>query len=157
MYYVAGSPGRVFLYTIFTETWIIYYDSSDQSFQLFFFFIPEELPQQMDLRFDLALILHRMPLLMQTLPFIREWDQCKEYTSLWSPEGGLLPAPVSSCGSYTCKACSPLRRIYNHIMLHHVNGSLSWLLCSFDFTPPLRIKYWAEIKMPFVVVLYHAV
>lgn len=47
-----------------------------------FFFIPEELPQQMDLRFDLALILHRMPLLMQTLPFIREWDQCKEYTSL---------------------------------------------------------------------------
>lgn len=39
------------------------------------FFIPEELAQQMDLQFDLALILHRMPLLMQTLPFIREWDQ----------------------------------------------------------------------------------
>lgn len=156
MYYVAGSPGRVFLYTVFTETWIIWFKWFKWSiFSAVFLF-----PRSWHSRWICGLIWHWFytACLCWCKPSHLSASGIKEYTSLWSPEGGLLPAPVSSCGSYTCKACSLLRRIYNHFMSHHVNGSLSWLLFSFDFAPPLRIKYWAEIKMPFVVVvLYHTV
>lgn len=72
MYYVAGSPGRVFLYTVFTETWIIEYDSSDQSFQLFFYSRGVATTDGSAVWFGTDFTPHASA---DADPFIREWDQ----------------------------------------------------------------------------------